>query len=189
MAELASLLRSGAVVEPLRAVPPVAAVNLLPLPASAPYPAVKPERRRKRTVRPQSHDARVAAKAPLNKTGRSAAPGDDAAVQQWDEAIVAAAKSAKDYRSWVLGNVALYIRAASEFHEAQLPTAAGMVGDVRVKASELINANVNAALDYARQLTSVQSPAEFVALSTSHAVRHFELIARHAAAFALLKGR
>lgn len=193
MAELAGLLQSGAVVEPLRPLQPVAAtVALPPAPPLATYPVVKAERKRKPNIGPQSNNTRAAAphnrsKPARGKTRDDTAPAGDKSLQQWDEAILTAAKSAKDYRAWVLDNVALHIRAASEFHELQLPTAAGAVGDMRVKASELVNANVNAILDYMQHLASVQSPAEFAALSTSHAFRHFELIAKHAVAFALLK--
>ena len=44
---------------------------------------------------------------------------------------------------------------------------------------ELINANVNATLEYARRLANVRSPAEFIELSTNHARKHFELIMAH----------
>ena len=55
--------------------------------------------------------------------------------------------------------------------------------DYRAKAVALINANVNATLDYAQRLGNVTSPAEFIELSTNHAHKHFELIMKHAAAF------
>jgi Phasin protein len=55
--------------------------------------------------------------------------------------------------------------------------------DYRAKAVELINANVNATLDYARRLGSVTSAAEFIELSTNYAHKHVELIMKHAAAF------
>ena len=55
--------------------------------------------------------------------------------------------------------------------------------DYRAKAVELINANVNATLDYAQRLGNVTSAAEFIELSTNHAYKHFELIMKHAAAF------
>jgi hypothetical protein len=54
--------------------------------------------------------------------------------------------------------------------------------DYRAKAVELINANVNATLDYAQRLGNVTSAAEFIELSTNHAYKHFELIMTHAAA-------
>ena len=55
-------------------------------------------------------------------------------------------------------------------------------------AVELINANVNATLDYAQRLGAVKSAAEFIELSTSHAHRHLELIMKHAAGLTALAG-
>jgi hypothetical protein len=59
------------------------------------------------------------------------------------------------------------------------PTASAEAIDIheyRTKALELINANLNANLEYAWRLASVRSPAEFVELSTDHARGHFKLI-------------
>jgi hypothetical protein len=77
--------------------------------------------------------------------------------------------------------------------ERQLPAATPPADDYRAKdyrakdyranAVALINANVNATLDYAQRLGNVTSPAEFIELSTNHAHKHFELIMKHAAAF------
>jgi hypothetical protein len=72
--------------------------------------------------------------------------------------------------------------------ERQLPAATPpaedyRAKDYRAKAVELINANVNATLDYARRLGSVTSAAEFIELSTNYAHKHVELIMKHAAAF------
>jgi hypothetical protein len=72
--------------------------------------------------------------------------------------------------------------------ERQLPVASPpaedyRAKDYRAKAVALINANVNATLDYAQRLGNVTSPAEFIELSTNHAHKHFELIMKHAAAF------
>jgi hypothetical protein len=58
--------------------------------------------------------------------------------------------------------------------------------DIQAKARELINANLNAGLEYARLLANARSPVELVELSTSHAREHFELIIKHAAALAAL---
>ena len=59
--------------------------------------------------------------------------------------------------------------------ERQLPTAAEAIDQYQSKALELLNANVNATLDYARRLADVRSPVEFIAVSTRHACRLFEL--------------
>ncbi len=58
--------------------------------------------------------------------------------------------------------------------------------DFRDKACELINANLNVGLDYARLLANARSPVELLELSTNHAREHFELIIKHAAALAAL---
>jgi Phasin protein len=59
-------------------------------------------------------------------------------------------------------------RGAAEL-ERQLPAPAEAIEQYRAKAIELMNANVNATLDYARRLAEVRSPAEFVAVSARHA--------------------
>ena len=130
-----------------------------------------------------------------------------------DEVTLAAAKSARDYRTSMLENLKVNIAAApdcanglasanpppgldgmaagqprereadSPTLERQLPVATPPAEDYRAKAVELINANVNATLDYAQRLGNVTSPAEFIELSTNHAHKHFELIMKHAAAF------
>ena len=69
--------------------------------------------------------------------------------------------------------------------ERQLSTHAEAIEGYHAKAVKLINANVNATIDYAWRLAEVRSPAEFIALSTKHACRHFELIMTRAAAFGI----
>jgi hypothetical protein len=69
--------------------------------------------------------------------------------------------------------------------ERQLSTHAEAIEGYHAKAVKLINANVNATIDYAWRLAEVRSPAEFIALSTKHAFRHFELIMTRAAAFGI----
>jgi hypothetical protein len=68
-------------------------------------------------------------------------------------------------------------------HEAQrqLPAQAEAIKGYHAEAVELINANVNATLDYVWRLAEVRSPAEFIVLSTKQACRHFELIMTQAA--------
>jgi hypothetical protein len=67
------------------------------------------------------------------------------------------------------------------------PRGSDAAGDeLRAKALEIVNANVNATLDYARELAQVRSPTEFIALSTSHARRRFELMMTHATALGAL---
>ena len=70
--------------------------------------------------------------------------------------------------------------------ERPAPTLADAAEDYRAKAFELMTANVNATLEYARLLASVKSPAEFIELTTDHARKHFELIMTHATALGAL---
>lgn len=67
-----------------------------------------------------------------------------------------------------------------------LPAPNHAADELRAKALEIVNANVNATLDYARELAQVKSPAAFIALSTSHVQRRFELMMTHAAALGAL---
>ncbi len=143
---------------------------------------------------------------------------DDRASRQLDEVTLAAAESAKDYRTWMLENLKVTVNAApadanglaganlptgiaertanqprkpevgSDTLEERLPTSTPAARDYRAKAVELINANVNATLDYAQRLGTVKSAAEFIELSTSHAHRHLELIMKHAAGLTALAG-
>ena len=46
--------------------------------------------------------------------------------------------------------------------------------DFNLNLLEIAQVNMNAAFDFARQLTSVKSPSEFVELSTAHARKQFE---------------
>jgi len=172
MAEFAALLESGAVVEKL---PPPAAV-----------------------------------------TARRLQVADDRTLQQLDDVTLAAAKSAKDYRAWMLedlknggsappapasagpapGLAELKADQPREQEadrdtptlEPQLSGDPGTADVYRAKAVELINANVNATLNYAQQLGTVKSAAEFIELSTSHAHRHLEVIMKHAAGLTALSG-
>ena len=66
--------------------------------------------------------------------------------------------------------------------ERQLPAPAEAIETYRANAVDLVNANVNATLDYARRLADVRSPAEFIAVSAGHAHRLFELMMRHTVA-------
>ena len=161
--------------------------------------------------------SRLAATTP-NEGRNGSGPQDDRTLQQLDEVTLAAAESAKDYRARMLENLKVNINAApayanglaganlptgvtertadqprkpevgSDTLEARLPAAAPAAKDYRAKAVELINANVNATLDYAQRLGAVKSAAEFIELSTSHAHRHLEMIMKHAAGLTALAG-
>jgi hypothetical protein len=157
----------------------------------------------------------------INRIGSR--PDQDRASQQLDEVTLAAATSARHYRSSMLEDLKVHVIAApkdgsaaapanSASHPASQPPAqekasaaptlqhpppAATAGaqdfaadhrakDFRDKACELINANLNAGLEYARLLANARSPVELVELSTKHAREHFELIIKHAAALAAL---
>jgi hypothetical protein len=58
----------------------------------------------------------------------------------------------------------------------ELTAAATAAEEYRQRMFEFMKANLNAALDYAQQLSSVKSPSELVELSTSHARKQFETV-------------
>src|SRR5579883_784991 len=66
---------------------------------------------------------------------------------------------------------------------AALPVAAG---DYHARTLQLLSANMGATLEYARLLSSVRSPADFVALSIKQASKHFALVMAHADAVGAL---
>jgi hypothetical protein len=155
----------------------------------------------------------AAARMPESNNHNGSGLEDERTLQQLDEVTLAAAKSASDYRTSMLENLKVNIAAEADCAnglasanltpgfagmaagqprereadshtlERQLPVATPPANDYRANAVALINANVNATLDYAQRLGNVTSPAEFIELSTNHAHKHFELIMKHAAAF------
>ncbi len=168
----------------------------------------------------ETQDAAVT-RFPVDKDLNGSGLEDDGKLPRFDEVTVAAAKAAKDYRSWMLEHMKVNITAALDYAnglasasllpdiagqdagqphardekeknsgtpklERQLPAPAKAAEEYRAKAFELMTANVNATLDYAQQLANVRSPAEFIALSASHARKHFELIMTHTAALGAL---
>jgi hypothetical protein len=60
--------------------------------------------------------------------------------------------------------------------ENNIPTDLGAAAEYRAKAFELMRTNMDSTLEYARQLVQVRTPSEFVALSSTHARKQFELI-------------
>jgi phasin len=52
--------------------------------------------------------------------------------------------------------------------------------DYSTKVLEFAHANVNAAFEHARKLSSVKSPADFLALSNDHVRQQFEILSRQA---------
>lgn len=188
LAELAAMLASDAVVEKLPSRQPVASVPRGPVIIS-----------------------------------NGSRPDEDRTSQQLDEVTLAAARSARHYRSSMLEDLKAHVIPAPKDRigvarpnsapqpaskplaqekasitpklqhplpaapeDAQDFSADHRAKDFRDKACELINANLNASLEYARLLANARSPVELVELSTKHARDHFELIVKHAAALAAL---
>ena len=52
--------------------------------------------------------------------------------------------------------------------------------DYSTKALEFAQANINAAFEHARKLSSVKSPTEFFALTNDHLRQQFEIVSRQA---------
>jgi hypothetical protein len=67
-----------------------------------------------------------------------------------------------------------------------VPSATQAAEEYRARLFEIMKANVNATLEYAHRLANVKSPAEFVALSTTHARKQLEAIAAQTAEIGLL---
>jgi len=131
----------------------------------------------------------------------------DEIFHRFDDVTSAPAKAAKDYRSWMLEHMKISICAAlayanglasvsdlvahqdtreqgsnSYFESADtVAELTKVAGEYRVKAFELMTANINATLEYAQSLVNVKTPTEFVELSTSHARKQSELILKQTA--------
>ena len=158
---------------------------------------------------------------PLNEDRNAAAGGSrtanhlngaqvahDALFDPLEDMTAAAARAAKDYRSWMLENMKINMSAALGYANGlasmsargadpdtperqtqahpqcadTTTTAAVKVADeYRAKAFELMTANMRTTLEYAQRLVNVKTPAEFVELSASHARKQFELIMKQTA--------
>jgi len=210
MADLAALLAPGAMVEQLPARVPIA--NVIKA-SSAPPPAGTRMRAARSAKCDTSGPAKVpqtaAAAPPLPAEVEASGTGDETTSQQLDEVTLAAAHSARFYRSWMLENLMAGFGAA-------LDQAAGMVGkksddaaeaesdnaapsirarrvppneaadDYRAKVLQLTNATINGNLDYVRKLATARSPAEFVELSADQACAQVKLCVKHVVALARL---
>jgi hypothetical protein len=134
---------------------------------------------------------------------------DNALFDPFEDMTAAAAKAAKDYRSWMLEQMTINMCAAldyangvasartasvarpdtpergttsySQSADKTAPAVAKVADEYRAKAFELMTANINTTLQYAQRLVNVTTPAEFVQLSTSHARKQFELIMKQTA--------
>ena len=65
-------------------------------------------------------------------------------------------------------------RATTKVMENTYSAASKSAADFNLHLLEIAQVNMNAAFDFARQLTSVKSPSEFIELSTAHARKQFE---------------
>jgi hypothetical protein len=158
MGEFATLLQGGAIVEllPLRQ---LAATAVEPSPAPTDEEGAKADGGMEAAINGQAHEARYAAAPPSRLLEAQNNPGlEDGGARPQENIEV-------------------------PDPQRQLAAHAGAMEGYHAEAVKLMNANVNATVDYAWRLAEVRSPAEFIALSTKHACRHFELIMMHAAAF------
>jgi Phasin protein len=215
MAELAALLTPGAVIEPLPARIPIAshAGTFVPSPRAA--PRMRPPRSAKCvTAEPAKAAQNAETHAASPETSEGVGTRTDATSQLLDDVTLAAARSARFYRSWMFENLMAGFGVA-------LDQAADMVGkpsaaktsaepaapkadsgplqaeawrvppneaadDYRGRLLQLTNATINANLDYARKLAAVRSPAEFAELSTGQVCAQGKLCVKHAVALARL---
>ncbi|MTW16526.1 hypothetical protein GJ689_09920 [Rhodoplanes serenus] len=72
---------------------------------------------------------------------------------------------------------------------ADLSAAATAAEEYRQRMFEFMKANLNAALDYAEQLSAVKSPSDLVELSTSHARKQFEALTAQSTELGMLAQR
>jgi hypothetical protein len=73
-------------------------------------------------------------------------------------------------------------QAKDTFEQMSAANSAAFKGtqDYSAKVLEFANANINAALEQSRKLSSVRSPMEFFALSNDYARQQFEILSRQA---------
>jgi len=161
----------------------------------------------------QAAEPAAATRSPPDQNPEQSGLAEGGEIRQLDDVASAAATAARNYRAWMFEQMKLNINVALSYAKAlagagvapePAAQAADRIGDqqsdcgdrkrvrqapakaaedYRARAFELMTANVNATLDYARELANVQSPAEFVALSSDHARRQLDMIMKHAAAF------
>jgi phasin protein len=206
---------------------PAVGVPADPPSAAQPLPIVQPApvtQRDKQTVKPSDKRGETTMHQPLNEDQRTAARElrqanerdgemleDNALFQPFDDITSAAAKAAKDYRSWMLEHMKISLCAALDYAngltsaasrtnsesdrdtpeqakstgsqsiDKTTPTVAKLVDEYRAGAFELMTANVGATLEYARGLVNATTPSEFIELSMSHACRQLEMMVKQTA--------
>ena len=78
------------------------------------------------------------------------------------------------------------IESSAPQQDRQLLVTAEATHNYRLKAFELMTANVKVNLEYAKELKKLRTPFEFIELSTTHARKQFELITSPTEALAAL---
>jgi len=167
-----------------------------------------------KTSEPSKEDQNVAASgSPELCSLNGATLEDDAIFQQFEDVTSAAAKAAKDYRSWMFeyikGNVCVALDYANRLasvtdlvvhsgtrdkiysqtaHEIA-PAVAKVAGEYWAKTFELLMATNSTTFAYTQRLANVKTPAEFVELSTSLARKHLEFIVEQTAEFGSIAQR
>jgi hypothetical protein len=130
---------------------------------------------------------------------------EDPLLHQFEDMTLVAAKAAKDYRFLMLEHLKINMAAAlscvnglaavnsqiasaarsdASEHETSPPPQSveeavptkEVADEYRVKAFELMTANMNTTLDYAQRLAHVKTPSELIELATSQARKQFDLM-------------
>jgi hypothetical protein len=92
----------------------------------------------------------------------------------------AGAKAVRDAAEKGAAQVEKMTAAAGEVMNDTYATNMKGVQEYGAKMLEFANTNTNAALEFARQLTTAKSPTEFFAMSSEHLRQGFEIYARQA---------
>ncbi|HSV26146.1 MAG TPA: phasin family protein [Xanthobacteraceae bacterium] len=140
-----------------------------------------------------------------HKSAPEPAEAEDALLHQLEDMTSAATTMAKDYRFLMLEHMKINMTAALGYmsglavansritsaahsastqetsqhpHSAEepVPTDDKTVQEYRVKALELMTANMNTTLEYAQRLAHVKTPTEFIELATNQARKQFDLM-------------
>jgi hypothetical protein len=190
MAELFGSTEAGAVVERPPPGPLAATPQRSPTTPRGESSYVRPGRARKSIVdgrRKESQDVAVP-RLPLAGKFKGSAPAAERMLRPLDKVTLAATAARYANRlvsttvpADLAGDAASRPREqerSGDTPELERPPAgyAEAMDEYRSRALELINANLNASLEYAWRLAGVKSPAEFVELSANHACGHFKLI-------------
>ncbi len=150
---------------------------------------VRPGRARKGIIDGQQKESQdvAAPRLPVEGKLNGSAPAAERMLQPLDEVTLAAAAARyanrlvsttmpADLAGAAAGRPCEQERNGDTPFERPPAAYAEAIDEYRTKALELINANLNASLEYAWRLASVKSPAEFVEFSTNYACGHFNLI-------------